>query len=51
MGPQTRGIISNMAEHDGSSKQSCRARMQFNMATTPLMVEPERKQYKEIRSS
>lgn len=31
-GPHTRGIISSIAEHDGSSKQSCRARIQFSIA-------------------
>lgn len=31
-GPQTRGIISNMAEHDGSSKHSWRAKIQLNIA-------------------
>lgn len=31
-GPQTRGMISNMAEHDGSSKHSWRAKMQLNIA-------------------
>lgn len=31
-GPHTRGIISNIAEHDGSSKHNWRASMQFNIA-------------------
>lgn len=32
-GPQTRGIISNMAEHDVSSKHNWRAEIQLNVAT------------------
>lgn len=39
-GPHTRGIISNIAEHDGSSKHSCRARIQFKMAIAILTLGP-----------
>lgn len=39
-GPQTRGMISRMAEHDGSSKHSWRARMQFRIDSVDLTLEP-----------
>lgn len=39
-GPHTLGMISKIAEHDGSSKHSCRARMQFRMASADLMFVP-----------
>lgn len=45
-GPHTRGIISNIAEHDGSSKHSCRARIQFKMAIAILTLGPVMKQTK-----
>lgn len=35
-GPHTRGIISSMAEQDGSSKHNCRAKMQLRMAIFSL---------------
>lgn len=40
-GPQTRGIISRIAEHDGSSKHNCRARMQFNIAIAIFTFGPK----------
>lgn len=41
-GPQTLGIISNIAEQEGSSKQSCLATMQFKIAIAVLMFGPEK---------
>lgn len=43
-GPQTLGIISSIAEQDGSSKHNCRANIQFNMAMAVLMLGPVNKQ-------
>lgn len=45
-GPHTRGIISKMAEHDGSSKHNCLASMQFKIAIAVLMFGPERSKKK-----
>lgn len=39
-GPHTLGIISKIAEQDGSSKHNCRAKIQFNMAIADLLFEP-----------
>uniref|UniRef100_A0A8D8A2Y3 (northern house mosquito) hypothetical protein n=1 Tax=Culex pipiens TaxID=7175 RepID=A0A8D8A2Y3_CULPI len=39
-GPHTRGMISRMAEHDGSSKQSCLANIQFKIAIAVLIFDP-----------
>ena len=44
-GPHTRGIISNIAEHDGSSKHSCRARIQFKMAIAIFTFGPAMKNH------
>lgn len=40
-GPHTLGIISNIAEHEGSSKHSCRAKIQFKIAIAVLIFGPE----------
>lgn len=40
-GPQTRGIISNMAEHDGSSKHNWRAKIQLNIAIAGFPCVPK----------
>jgi len=39
-GPQTRGIISSMAEHELSLKQSWRAVMQLRIATVGFVFDP-----------
>lgn len=39
-GPQTLGIISKMAEQDGSSKHNCLAKMQFSIAIAVFMFWP-----------
>ncbi|KAL4712512.1 hypothetical protein ACJJTC_007528 [Scirpophaga incertulas] len=38
--PQTRGMISKMAEQEASSKQSCRASRQLRMAMVPFIPGP-----------
>lgn len=40
-GPQTRGIISRIAEHEESSKQNCLANRQLRIAIVVLILEPE----------
>lgn len=40
-GPQTLGIISRIAEQEGSSKHSCRANKQFNIAIVVFVLGPE----------
>lgn len=45
-GPQTLGIISKIAEHDGSSKQSWRAIIHFKIAGAVFMFGPEMKKKK-----
>lgn len=47
MGPQTLGMISSIAEHEGSSKHSCLARMQFRIAGTCLILFPVNRKNKE----
>ena len=41
-GPQTRGIISKMAEQDGSSKHNCRANIQLSIAIAALIFDPKK---------
>lgn len=43
IGPHTLGIISNIAEHDGSSKHNWRANIQFKIAEATLIFEPVNK--------
>lgn len=40
IGPHTRGIISNIAEQDGSSKHNWRAKIQLSIADATFMLEP-----------
>lgn len=42
-GPQTLGIISKIAEHDGSSKQSWRAIIHFKIAGAVFIFGPTKK--------
>lgn len=39
-GPQTLGMISKIAEQDGSSKHNCLAKMQFRIAIAVFMFWP-----------
>lgn len=43
-GPQTLGIISKIAEHDGSSKHSWRANIQFSIAIAIFTLGPVSKE-------
>ena len=45
IGPHTRGIISKIAEHDGSSKHNCLANIQFSIAKAALILDPENRKF------
>lgn len=48
-GPHTLGIISKIAEQDGSSKHNCLAKIQFKMAIADLLFEPVNSEKYEIK--